>query len=137
MISERRRFSTLHVLQPLEILACQLTEGDAAPAAVVRVSLEQRLLRIVLMHKRQHPRGGLSLGQDSLRRTAASAPPAAVAIRLHPCPAKRTDDRLTVARPLAVEERACGALPDERSRGGLCDHRTDRARRKDRPGNGL
>ena len=67
MVPERRRLRALHILEPLQVLAGELAERDATPTPFLGVTLDHRLISIVLANQRQHPFGRLSLGEQPFR----------------------------------------------------------------------
>jgi hypothetical protein len=95
VISERRWLRALHLLEPFQVLARKLAKGNAAAPTFFGITLEQRLIGVVLTDQREHPLCGLGLGESPLRRPAAPAPPAAIRVRLCPRPPQRANDRLT------------------------------------------
>ncbi len=124
MVAERRGFGILDLLEPPQILDGQLPEGDAPPAALLAVTLEQCPVSVVLTDQRQHPLSSLRLSQHSVRRTATLQAPATVAIGLSPGTPKSSDDGLAVTRPLAVPERSGRSLANERASTRIGGHRT-------------
>src|SRR5207302_1844474 len=110
------------------------------PPALLGVTLDHRLIGIVLTDQREHPLGRLSLGEQPLRRSTALAPPPTIAIRLNPRPPQCADHRRPIPRPLPVPERARCSLPNKGTCTRVRSHRTTqhtpRSGRNVRPGNG-
>src|SRR5436305_1682191 len=110
------------MLEPVEVLSGELSEGDAAPTPLLGVALEQRLFGVVFTDEGEHPLGGLGLGEHSVGSATAPPTPASACVQLYPGTAQRADHRLTVAGPFCVPERASSALADERSGAGIRCH---------------
>jgi hypothetical protein len=111
IIAQRRR------LQPFRARGRQASLGraprtDNTAPAFVRILFEPRLLGMMLTHQLKHPSSRVSLSEKGFRCFASLPAPRSIPVWLYPGASERTNDRRSVARPLAIPVRPAGPRAD-------------------------